>query len=147
MFKQIILGTDGSTDALKAAELCRDLLDLNPEATLTIIHAQAPFAGSIENDLWHGPVDISLVNQALAEAGKHSIAVTMRLFAGYEERVEACIEPGDAARVISERAKDKGADLVVVGSRGLSGVSSLLMGSVSTKLVQIAPCSVLVARH
>jgi len=49
--------------------------------------------------------------------------------------------------VVTEKAKELSADLVVVGSRGLSGVASLLMGSVSTKIVQMAPCSVLVARH
>jgi nucleotide-binding universal stress UspA family protein len=40
-----------------------------------------------------------------------------------------------------------GADLIVIGSRGLSGMKRLLMGSVSESVVRHAHCPVLVVRH
>lgn len=55
--------------------------------------------------------------------------------------VEAYGDPGSA---IVKAAED--GDLVVVGSRGLSRVERVLLGSVSTKVVQRAPCDVLVVR-
>ena len=53
---------------------------------------------------------------------------------------------GDAATEILEYSKNKKIDIIIVGSRGLSEVSSWLMGSVSRKLVHYASCSVLVVK-
>ena len=52
-------------------------------------------------------------------------------------------EPGGA---IVRAAREAGADLVVVGSHGRSGITKLLMGSVATHVVTHAPCSVLVVK-
>ena len=52
-------------------------------------------------------------------------------------------EPGEA---IVRAAREAGADLVVVGSHGRSGITKLLMGSVATHVVTHAPCSVLVVK-
>ena len=59
---------------------------------------------------------------------------------------EAVEGTGDPADVIIEAAKERGADLVVVGTRGLNAAERLLLGSVSTKVVHHAPCDVLVVR-
>jgi nucleotide-binding universal stress UspA family protein len=44
-------------------------------------------------------------------------------------------------------AEELGADLIVIGSRGLGGMKRLLMGSVSESVVRHAHCPVLVVRH
>jgi nucleotide-binding universal stress UspA family protein len=53
---------------------------------------------------------------------------------------------GGAAEVICEAAKQEGADLVVVGTRGQNAIARALLGSVSTTVVHEAPCDVLVVR-
>lgn len=53
---------------------------------------------------------------------------------------------GDAAEEIVAAATEAGADLVVVGSRGLSGLDRLLLGSVARNVLTHAPASVLIAR-
>ena len=45
------------------------------------------------------------------------------------------------------KAEELGADLVVLGSRGLGGIRRALMGSVSESVVRNAHCTVLVVRH
>jgi nucleotide-binding universal stress UspA family protein len=60
--------------------------------------------------------------------------------------IETSVRRGRPATVIVEAARDFRSDLVVVGNRGLSGVESLLVGSVSGEVVDHSPAPVLVAR-
>jgi nucleotide-binding universal stress UspA family protein len=53
---------------------------------------------------------------------------------------------GDPREVILRIAQEHGADLIVVGSHGRSGLPKLLMGSVATHVVTHAPCNVLVVK-
>jgi nucleotide-binding universal stress UspA family protein len=57
------------------------------------------------------------------------------------ERVRKRLETGDPVTAILRAAQEEHADLIVCGSRGLSALGSLLMGSVSHKLCQLARCS------
>jgi nucleotide-binding universal stress UspA family protein len=60
--------------------------------------------------------------------------------------VETAVLRGRPATVIVEQALDLRAELIVVGSRGLGRLRSMLLGSVSAEVVDHAPCPVLVAR-
>ena len=60
--------------------------------------------------------------------------------------IEAVLARGRAASVIVDQAREMDADLVVVGHRGLGRWESMLLGSVSSEVVDHAPCPVLVAR-
>jgi nucleotide-binding universal stress UspA family protein len=51
------------------------------------------------------------------------------------------VDDGDPARCIIERAKAEGANLIVLGSRGLGDLEGLFMGSVSHKVSHLAKCS------
>jgi nucleotide-binding universal stress UspA family protein len=53
---------------------------------------------------------------------------------------------GSPAEAILEHAREVGAGLVVVGSRGLSNLGGLLLGSVAHKVIQLSSCPVLVVR-
>jgi nucleotide-binding universal stress UspA family protein len=57
------------------------------------------------------------------------------------------VPQGDAAYGVIEAAKAANADLIVVGSRGATGLSRLLLGSVARGILYHAPCSVLVVRQ
>ena len=60
--------------------------------------------------------------------------------------VETRLAEGRPASVIVEEAREFRADLIIVGSRGLGRLRSMLLGSVSAEVVDHAPCPVLVAR-
>lgn len=60
---------------------------------------------------------------------------------------EAVVKDGNPGKVIVNEAKDWGADVIVVGSHGHSGLERLLMGSVAQYVVDHAPCSVEVAHR
>jgi nucleotide-binding universal stress UspA family protein len=61
--------------------------------------------------------------------------------------VEAEVREGYPATVIEEEAGRVSADLVVIGTRGLSGLKHLFLGSVAERVVQRAPCPVLTVKH
>jgi len=62
------------------------------------------------------------------------------------KQVETRIEFGDAAPVILATAKQCGANLIVLGSRGLSDLRGLMMGSVSHKVANLAEVTVLTVK-
>ena len=60
--------------------------------------------------------------------------------------VETDLLSGVAHREILEKARRTGADLIVMGTHGRSGVDHLLLGSVAEKVVRMSPCPVLTIR-
>jgi len=62
-------------------------------------------------------------------------------------QVECVVREGYPATVIEEEAARSGVDLIVIGTRGLSGLKHLLLGSVAERVVQRAPCPVLSVKH
>ncbi len=61
--------------------------------------------------------------------------------------VQERVREGYPAGVIQEEATQEQADLIVMGSRGLSGLKHLLLGSVAERVVQKAHCPVLTVNH
>jgi nucleotide-binding universal stress UspA family protein len=59
--------------------------------------------------------------------------------------IESVVAEGPASAALLEAAK--GADLIVVGSRGRGGFKGLLLGSVSNQTAHHAPCPVVIVRH
>lgn len=61
-------------------------------------------------------------------------------------RVETVLREGYPASVIEEEARERGVDLIVIGTRGHTGLKHLLLGSVAERVVQKAPCAVLTVK-
>jgi nucleotide-binding universal stress UspA family protein len=61
--------------------------------------------------------------------------------------IETMLAWGNPADVIVEKAREKEYNLIVMGSRGLGAISGLLLGSVSDRVVKLAPCPVLIIRN
>jgi len=60
--------------------------------------------------------------------------------------VESRIVTGRYAESIVETAQNIGSDLIMVGSHGRTGLKKLLLGSVSERVIGLAPCAVLVVK-
>jgi nucleotide-binding universal stress UspA family protein len=60
--------------------------------------------------------------------------------------VEAVVREGYPATVIVDEATARSADLIVIGTHGLSGLKHLLLGSIAERVVQKAPCPVLTVK-
>jgi nucleotide-binding universal stress UspA family protein len=60
--------------------------------------------------------------------------------------IEHRLLEGSAATVITETASETGADMIVMGTHGRTGLSRLMMGSVAEEVLRRAPCPVLTIR-
>ncbi len=135
MFKTIIWATDGSESADRALPTA---LDLTAEAhgKLLVVHADAHLGGRaggipvIANEEDVRSELVSKVND-LVESG---IDATFRVVKGTNK------DPADLIAVV---AREVDADVIIVGTRGHGRVAGMLLGSVTQRLLHVAPCPVL----
>lgn len=90
--------------------------------------------------------DFTETHEALRKAGREAVAFVASRLETVGLQVETRVREGNAGREIVEEAKQWGADLVLVGSHGRTGLDRLLMGSVAEYVVSHAECSVEVVR-
>jgi len=145
MFGRIVVGTDGSDTAKEAVRQATDLAD-KIGAKLDVVSAYAPVSSSrLREERKDAPADIGhqIGPSEDADATLADAAETVRA-AGVD--VETFARQGDPADAILDVAEENGADLIIVGNKGMTGAKRFLLGSVPNKVSHHAPCSVLVVR-
>jgi nucleotide-binding universal stress UspA family protein len=132
---KIVLGYDGSEGAKRALERAAQLAGGDPIAVVSVVEVHATAGRGPGGP---DPAETEERRAALAEAAEalRGKGVEVREVEGH----------GDPAGVIAEEARETGADLIVVGTRGHGAVARAVLGSVSTRIVHEAPCDVLVVR-
>jgi nucleotide-binding universal stress UspA family protein len=136
----ILLATDGSRDAELARSTAVDLAN----STNSELHLVTVVPGYPSYDLYNPAVVEQLRRQAEDILNEQAEKVEQEGGKVVEKHLR--IAERYRARQIVQVAKDIGAGLIVMGSRGLGGVRRALLGSVSDSVVRHAPCPVLVVR-
>lgn len=134
---KMLLATDGSDDAALAARAAVDIArKTGPE--LHVVHA------------WHSVPSTrfeSYIHAQLKQEAREVLAEQVERIKGDGANVaEAHLREGPAVDEILDLAKEVGADLIVIGSRGLGPVKRVVLGSVSEGVVHHATRPVLVLR-
>ena len=137
MFEKILLAVDGSEHSRRAVVVAGDLAR-RYEGEVIVLHAR-------EHELtWGADIDVETPDE-----GRQLVDGVMRELkdAGTNVRGELVRVPlGQTPRAILDMAREEGVGLIVMGTRGLSDWSRLLMGSVAHKVVHLAEVPVLVVR-
>jgi nucleotide-binding universal stress UspA family protein len=133
--KHILVGFDGSPNSNRALEEALDVAQADTRITV-VAAAQAPPPPGQElptgaEGLEERARELENARRRLVEQGRDAEVVAVS---------------GAPADVLVAEAEKRGVDLIVVGRRGLTGAERLVMGSVSSKVVRTAGCSVLIAR-
>lgn len=133
----IVVGLDGSADSHEAvrwaAGLARSL-----DADVVAVHALG-LLDQLEPD---GPMVPTQPNRGeIADRAEGPWSEPLAE-AGVRHRV--VLHDGNPVDVLLDVARGEGADLVVLGSRGIGGSPALLLGSTSTQVAQHAPCPVMI---
>ena len=138
MFKKIIWATDGSESADRALDLAKSLASQDG-SQLLVVHSVELIAGPGARGAYPEDADED------ERQTKVSAQVKDLSAAGLNAQLKI-IHGGvtGAAHTLAEVAKEEGADLIVVGTRGHTALTGLLLGSVTQRLLHIAPCPVLV---
>jgi nucleotide-binding universal stress UspA family protein len=147
MFTNIVVGTDGSESASTAVALAVELARQHG-AVLHVVNAYkvaSAVAGALEMSAVGvvGAVDLDIHPAALEEASQATLERATSHITGVDVKTHAVV--GSPADVMIALAAQIGADLIVVGSKGMRGARRMI-GSVPNTVAHNAPCHVLVAK-
>ena len=146
MYERIVVGTDGSERALDAVRTAGRLAELCGISSLHVVTAFRAYS----------PYEISRIQADLPEEYRDFISPDLEGAEHFEQAKSVLGQTvkmvthktsGDPADSILTVAEQVGADLIVVGARGLGAVERFVRGSVSTKVSHHAPCDVLIVEH
>jgi nucleotide-binding universal stress UspA family protein len=145
MFSSIVVGTDGSDTATQAV---REAVGMAAAlgATIDLVSAYEPVpAQRLRDERRDAPEDLEwALNPREDVDGTLEDAAGLAREAGVT--VNTYARQGDPADAILDVAEERGADLIVVGNKGMTGAKRFLLGSVPNKVSHHAPCSVLIIR-
>ncbi|SEU11035.1 universal stress protein [Paenibacillus sp. NFR01] len=140
MYGHILVPMDGSGQAERALDSAIGLAKaLSPAARLSVIHVQPVIA-------LNEPTGSMDLEGALESEDRQILAAATAKLEGTGLSFETFYVHGDPSKVICKAAKEKSADLIIMGSRGVSFISELLLGSVSHSVAQHAPCAVMLVK-
>lgn len=142
MFKTILVAVDGSDQAQKAVDVAADLAQ-KYDAQLLLLSVYK-HVSSLESThtLVHSKDSVGPRNPTLRDLANEFVKkADQRARECGATRIETYVERGQPARVIVDFAKEKGVEVIIMGSRGLGDVGGFLLGSVSHKVSSLAECT------
>lgn len=149
--RKILVPVDGSSASMKALQYAVRLAELgasNPELVVMHVVEDVKQGGAIGLQAKYGNVRlVEGFKKARREAALKWLKQIEEAARKKGIQIKSEVLEGDSkAEVIMDYASENAVDLIVVGSRGLTGFKRLLLGSVANAIVGNAPCPVMVVR-
>lgn len=139
MFQKILVAVDGSEHGYKAAQLAAQLAH-TLSASLRVITVYEPLPEYLGE-----PEFQKAINKRMVHA-QEILERTIQAIGAMHKDIKTEMLEGPVAEAILAVAEVRKVDLIVMGTRGLGRLTGLLLGSQSQKVVQHAPCPVLLVR-
>ena len=148
--KKILVAIDGSKPSLDASEQAISLA-AKYEAELIAVHAVSPNVryGYLEDVITPGlPASLKeVVVLAMEKGQKYLDDVKQNASENkVEVRTEVLIGASSVVKEIVEYAEEHKIDLIVIGTRGISGIKKMLLGSTASGILSYAHCPVLIVK-
>ena len=146
MYGSIVVGTDGSDTAKEAVRQAATLAQA-VGGRILLVSAYEPVPESrLRQERTELPTDVSWMVNPREDVQTVLDAEAERIRESGVNDVETFAREGDPADAILDVAEETGADLIVVGNKGMTGARRFLLGSVPNKVSHHAPCNVLIVR-
>jgi nucleotide-binding universal stress UspA family protein len=147
MYKHILVAVDASEPSKRAVALAAGMAR-NADAKLTLLHVIRDIP------VPEGLLEMADVEKIVGVRGDLLVLVGNKILKeakgiaakNGKREVETVLGDGDPATEIMATAKSVGADLIVIGTRGLSKLKGALLGSVSRKLSNLSPINTLIVK-
>ena len=137
MFERIVIAVDGSPRSERTIPVGVDLAQ-RYGAEVSVVHVR-------EYERYEGD-DVDLGPPIPADQLVERVVSTFRDAGLNATGTVRRVSPGRTAEMIVDLAEESKAELIIMGTRGMSEIRSLLLGGVATKVVNRAPCPVLLVR-
>lgn len=140
--KKILVPIDGSEQAVRALKEALSYSENGARAELHLLNVQPLLLSGharmfLSHEQLHGYYE---------EQGKAALEAAVSVAAESGAKYVSEIKTGPIAETIAEYAKTKGCDHIVMGSRGRSSVTGLLLGSVATKVIHFSTVPVMLVK-
>lgn len=141
-YSRVIAAVDFSAPAAHALRALL-ALRLGERAAITVLHAFEPLAKTRMASAGVAEATLRRHTEQAAQAARKALAELLAALEPREQPLGRLVEEGLPAEVIRRVAEREGADLVVIGTRGHTGLKRLLLGSVADALLRELACDVL----
>ncbi len=141
--KNILVATDGSENAKRALETAKRLGEKN-QSTINIVYVLNcmrnchPYAMDLHYEEEINRIFLDQAKQVLEEAKEG--------FNDYSGKVNTFIRCGEPDKEILDKASIQKCDLIIMGSRGLNTISRVMLGSVSSRVINHSDIPVLIVK-
>lgn len=143
-YRSVLVGTDGSESAERAVAHAADLARVFG-ARLTVLTAFMPHPDEeVARAQEEAPAELRWMLTDAAQAEERANAGRVLAVKHGLEEVKSRVRRGDPAEALIETADDVGADLIVVGSKGMASAGRFLLGSVPNRVSHHAPCDLII---
>ncbi len=129
---RILVPVDGSDEALRALEHAIRMARLMGEAEIHLVNVQPPISGSVGTFV--GDENVARFHQ---EESDNALAAARKLLEREGLPVNDVVRIGNTSQSIADYGKDLPCDQIVMGTRGLGRIGSLVLGSVATQVVHL----------
>lgn len=144
MFGKILLSTDFSECSAEAADVARSLAERFRSRVVVLHVLDQP---ATLDPMFRGDIPLELLRSRMEQFAQENMdAFLARHFSGFEN-FDTMLAAGIPYREIIAKAREAGAELIVIGTHGRTGVEHVLFGSTAEKVVRMAPCPVLSVRQ
>jgi nucleotide-binding universal stress UspA family protein len=146
---RILLATDGSKYADAAAQLLLDLPIPRSIEVIIVTVLQSHLDTLMKTptlDLHTNQELFASLQEAEEEEARKIVARSTEQFKAKGHKTTALIMRGGAGESILKAAEEYVPDMIAIGSKGLTGIESLFLGSVAERVARYANCSVLIGR-
>jgi nucleotide-binding universal stress UspA family protein len=143
LFHHILVPTDGSESSIKAGRLAVQMATCQGSRLTFVYVVDDSVVGGLSGASGQ---EASQVQSNLEQSGKRYLDYLARLATVVELTASQTIRQGEPYKEITALAREQEVDLIVIGQVGSRGLRRILIGSVTERVIEHAPCPVLVVK-
>lgn len=143
---KLLLASDGSDNSIRAAEFTAELAAAAPAIKVTVLVVNDILEKMKYYSPLRSPVILEEVDVFFKEKTKDALETTMEVFDKHGVKAAGVTRMGNPAQEIVDYAREESFSHIVIGSRGMGSLKGIVLGSVSSKVIQLAGSPVTVVK-